>query len=397
MDKKQNKVRRAYICPIANLLITRNIVIYITILIVTRFADMENPFKFGTIVQEPYFTDRREEFKLICEIINSPNHLILISPRRFGKSSLIKKVLSNVERPSIFINVQQADSVADLARLIVRETLKSLPLERIKHFLKNFRIVPIISVNPMTNGVDVSFSASANASTLLEDALGLIESIGDEKRRLIVVFDEFQEIMQLDKGIDKKLRAIMQEQRNVNFVFLGSQESMMTEIFEKVKSPFYHFGQLMYLKKIPYEDFLAYLVNGFQAINKVNPESLANDILAITACHPYYTQQLAACVWDMLTYDKLKDSSNPAQAAMEHLVAIHDLDYERLWVTFPRTNRRVLKELAASAKLSDNNQFATSTTYSAVSRLMKSGYVIKTDSFEIEDPIFKKWINERQN
>ena len=187
-----------------------------------------NPFKYGTIVQEPYFTDRKEELATIKESLNSANHLILISPRRFGKTSLILKAVHATKRPYIFINVQRAVSTADLAELIVKETLKRYPLERIKSFLKHFRIIPTISINPITNGIDVTFNPGVDSNILLEDALGLLEMVSTKKERLIAVFDEFQEILTLEKGIDKKLRAIMQEQSLVNYVFLGSQESMMT-------------------------------------------------------------------------------------------------------------------------------------------------------------------------
>ena len=175
-----------------------------------------NPFKYGTIVQEPYFTDRKDELETIKQTLQSPNHLILISPRRFGKTSLILKVVQTLKRPFIFINVQKAVSTTDLAGLIVKETLKQYPLERIKSFLKHFRIVPTISLNPITNGMDISFNPNADSNVLLEDALGLIETVSTETERLIVVFDEFQEILELEKGIDKKLRAIMQEQTRVN-------------------------------------------------------------------------------------------------------------------------------------------------------------------------------------
>lgn len=152
----------------------------------------------------------------------------MINPRRFGKTSLVLKAVHAIGRPYIFINVQRAVSSADLAELIVKETLKRYPLERIKSFLKHFRVILTISINPITNGIDITFNPGVDSNILLEDALGLLEMVSTKKERLIAVFDEFQEILTLEKGIDKKLRAIMQEQSLVNYVFLGSQESMMT-------------------------------------------------------------------------------------------------------------------------------------------------------------------------
>ena len=121
---------------------------------------MEKPFKYGSVVEEPYFTDRVEELKTIKQFLNSPNHLILIGPRRFGKTSLILKAIKEINRSYVFVNIQKAVSTSDLAALIVKEALKKYPLERIKSFLKHF---PTISINPVTDGIDFSFVPSAES------------------------------------------------------------------------------------------------------------------------------------------------------------------------------------------------------------------------------------------
>ena len=128
-------------------------------------------------------------------------------------------------------------NVEDLAAQILRHVFRIHKFERVKHFLKHFRIVPTLSYNPMTDGMDVSFVPSAgNSSAMLEDTLELLEKESSAKDRLIVVFDEFQEVNSIDKTLAKQLRAIMQRQKGLNYIFMGSQESMMEEIFEK-KSP----------------------------------------------------------------------------------------------------------------------------------------------------------------
>ena len=106
--------------------------------------------------------------------------------------------------------------------------------------------------SPMTDEVSVSFQPSTdNGSTAIEDVLNTIQKVSTPQNKLIVVLDEFQSILEIDKNMDKQLRSIMQEQTDINYIFLGSQESMMTDFFERVKSPFYHFGMLMRLNKIP--------------------------------------------------------------------------------------------------------------------------------------------------
>ena len=355
---------------------------------------MKNPFKFGTIVEGEYFTDRTEELESIKQLLNSDNHLILISPRRFGKSSLVKKAVTQVARPCISLNLQMVVSVEGLAAMILKEVFKLHPWEKLKHLLSSFRVVPTISTTPSGEAIDITFQATTDATVLIEDALQLVEKLSEKGESMVVVFDEFQELMGLDKGIDKRLRAIIQNQRHVNYIFLGSQESMMTEIFERKRSPFYRFGVLMHLDRIPHSNFSQYISERLSD-NFVSKVNVVEQILATTRCHPYYTQQLAALVWDMLTYKKMNEAEVVDQA-ITTLVRTHDFDFERIWLNFNKTDRSILIGLVNSVQLANNRRLPTSTMYSSVKRLMQSGYVIKLDTFEIEDPFFARWIRQRQ-
>ena len=350
---------------------------------------MENPFKFGTIVEAGYFTDRVNEVAYIEQFIKSANHLVMISPRRFGKSSLVAKAVKESGRKSITLNLQSVTSVSDLSAKLLREFFKVHPMERIRHLIAHFRIVPMISTNPVTGAMDVSFQSGAPEEVLLEDVLNLLERAHSEKDRLIVVLDEFQEIKDISSGLDRQLRSIMQEQKHINYILLGSQESMMTDIFENKKSPFYHFGELMRLGKLPRQDFYDYLV---ERLSVVFPEScrvLADRILNFTECHPYYSQQLAANVWQIGVLQP--KSEDVLQTAVDHIVVSHALDYERIWMGFKRTNRWILQRLASGKSLQDG-EHRTSTIYSALKRLQKDGYAIYSDHYELEDPFFKQWI-----
>ena len=194
--------------------------------------------------------------------------------------------------------MQNILSVEDFASKLLRELFRIYPMERIKHLMTHFRIIPTVSTNPITNGIDVSFQPVMNSIILLEDAMALIEKVSTEEKRLVVVFDEFQEVLNIRKGLDKQLRSVMQEQKHLNYILLGSQESMMTEIFERKKSPFYHFGKLMHLDKIPYEDFREYIASRLPLDESDMLNNMVEDILSFTNLHPYYTQQLSAQVWE---------------------------------------------------------------------------------------------------
>lgn len=351
---------------------------------------MTNPFQFGVLVDNEYFTDRINEIKEVQMSLNSANHLILISPRRFGKSSLVAKSIRETGRPCISLNMQNMLSVDDFASKLLRELFRLYPMERIRHLMSHFRIIPTISTNPVTNTLDVSFQPVMNSMVLLEDAMELIEKVSTENKKLVVVFDEFQEILNIRKGLDKQLRSIMQEQQHLNYILLGSQESMMTDIFERKKSPFYHFGKMMRLNRIPYDDFREYITSRLPINEKEKLNSIVEEILSFTNLHPYYTQQLSAQVWEMVSYDNLVDGV--VGEAITKIVRTHDLDFERLWLNFNRTDRSIMLSLSKGTNPLQNRQVATSTSFSGIKRLMKAGYVIRVDDYEIEDPFFREWI-----
>ena len=353
---------------------------------------MENPFKFGTIVDNEYFTDRVEEQIHIKALLDSPNHLVLISPRRFGKSSLVRRAALQTGRPIISLNMQQVMSTEELASVLLKGVFKLHPWERVKHSLASFRVVPTISLNPMGDAVDISFQPSANTNTLLEDAFSMVEKLSDEKNRIIVIFDEFQELIDLEKGLDKKLRAIMQEQKKINYVFMGSEESMMSSIFENKKSSFYHFGELMRLKRIPYDDFKSYVGDRLNVVMGNVAEKITKEILEFTKCHPYYTQQLAFIVWESSVYRKI-EPQHVMDFSINAIIQTHDLDYERMWMSVNKTDKKVLRIISRDIPLYEDRKNPSSTVYSSVKKLLKKGLLIKQDGYEMEDPFFKRWIN----
>jgi len=355
---------------------------------------MENPFKFGVVVEQDCFTDREKEQQQIRQTLNSGNHLILISPRRFGKTSLVKEATKNLKRPVIYLDLQLATDISDFAARLLRHVLKIDKWEKIKQAIASFRIVPTISLDPQTNAMDISFQPSVTKDWFpaLEDAFNLIEKIGENGKKPIVILDEFQEILTIHKNLDRQLRSILQHHQHVNYLLLGSIESMMKDIFEKKKSPFYHFGQLLGLKKIPYSDFLIFLED--RLIN-ITPEArrLSKQILDFSDCHPHYTQQTAFYCWNFLERNPFTE--NIIEIIVNQIVEGHNTDYERLWNTLNKTDQKILIELSTKKILPLQELTAampTSTVYSGLKRLSTKGYIIYNDFYELDDPFFKRWI-----
>ena len=170
---------------------------------------MENPFKFGSIVEDEFFTDRVQETEYICNYLKSRNHLVLISPRRFGKSSVVLKAVKQVERQYIQLNLQKVTSIADLAAKLLSEVYRTHPWEKIKDQIMRFRVIPNVTSNQVTGALTVAFQPTQDQRVLLEDVFALMENAHTEKDRLVVILDEFQEIRAISPVLEKTLRAIM--------------------------------------------------------------------------------------------------------------------------------------------------------------------------------------------
>lgn len=360
---------------------------------------IQNPFKFGSVVDGEYFTNRVKEIEQIIKTINSTNHLILIAPRRFGKTSLVQKVLSGRKTKSIFINVQTINNVDEFAAKILKKTYDVFKIEQLKNKIRSFRVIPDLSINPITQEVSVSFSAKdVNKKYLLEDVLNMLNSLAQKNNRIICVFDEFQDIERIGKSLLGQLRSIMQNHVGINYIFLGSQESMMKYIFEDKKSPFYHFGSLMKLEPIGKDEFFNFIKDRFESTGvKINDEQI-DELVLFTSCHPYYTQQLAFNLWNNI--ELYGHNKNIVNQAIEQIVKIHDYDYERLWQNFNNTDRKIITGLCIliapplSAEFGSKTGIkSSSTVLSGIKRLVEKGYIIyNKGTYTIEDPYFRLWV-----
>jgi AAA+ ATPase superfamily predicted ATPase len=357
----------------------------------------ENPFKFGTVVDGQYFTDREDEIEKIASFMNGENHLIIISPRRFGKTSLIKKVINDSVRRYVYLDMQLILSSEDLASQLLKRIYRIFPVQKLKRYIKTFRLIPSVIMNPVTGETEISFKPGSADLTPLEDVLNMMDKLGADTKKLVVVLDEFQDIFRINAGLDRMLRAVMQNHKNITYIFMGSSESMIRNIFEKKESPFFRFGSLMALKKIESEKFAVFLEERFARITR-QEKTLSASILKITGAHPFYTQQLAFTVWERIIRDgRLKDV---VESAANEIVQSHDNDYERLWNSFNRTDMTILTGMAGSDLSPLSEEFsrlygtgAMSTVFSSLQRLTQKGILIKEgSSYTMDDPFFKRWI-----
>jgi len=270
---------------------------------------MEAPFTYGKLVNENDFTDRVTEIQRLISNFKSSANTILISPRRWGKSSLVLKAVRKVQMQSkniIFCmldmnNVRTEEQFYNLLATKVLQQSSSridVVLENAKLFLSKF--IPNLSFSPEP-GTDLKLSLDWNeVKKGPEEILDLAENIAIKtKKKIIICIDEFQNISEFEFPVDfqKKLRAHLQLHQHVSYCLYGSKRHMLMEVFSSPSMPFYKFGDILFLEKISKNDWVEFIVRRFSETGK----SIGNEGAAIIAkyCdnHPYYVQQLAQQVW----------------------------------------------------------------------------------------------------
>jgi Predicted ATPase (AAA+ superfamily) len=269
---------------------------------------MENkPFIFGVATSGDNFTDREKETGRLLSNFRHGVNTVLISPRRWGKTSLVQKAYHLAQSDKlkiIYMDIFSCRSEHDFydtfASAVIKQTSSKAEewLDNIKLFLS--RVSPRISIgaDPMT---DFSISLEMNPKSIdIDEILQLPEKIARKKNcNIVICIDEFQQIAEFkdSKTFQKRLRSVWQLQKSVSYCLFGSKKHLMNELFEKKSLPFYKFGDSIYLKKIETKDWIDYICNRFEATGKQISKDLAEKICKMVDNHSSYVQQLAWLVW----------------------------------------------------------------------------------------------------
>lgn len=268
---------------------------------------MEKAFVYGMSVGGNNFTDRIEETKRIKLDFENGVNVILISPRRMGKTSLIKKVISEIDNPMlkiVYMDIYDCRSEYDFYNRFAETIMKSTSnhLEQVMENIKRFlvRISPKISFSPEPNS---EFSVSLGITPKdysPEEILNLPERIAKEQGvRLVVCIDEFQQIGEFtdSQTIQKRLRGVWQHHQNVSYCFFGSKKHLMENIFQNRRMPFYQFGEMLHLKCIPTIYWVPFICSRFEKYGKKIAEEYAGRICQVVKNYSSYVQQLA---WNVM-------------------------------------------------------------------------------------------------
>ena len=372
---------------------------------------MDNPFMYGKEVSGKFFCDRETELKDIMQHVRSSTNLILFSQRRFGKTSLIKKVLHQAKAEGF------GTVYADLGPVISEKTFvlaysqaiaSSLtgPVEKLLDFFKNLflRLRPRITVDEVTRqpqiGVEVDHS---DLLPYVEDVISSVQRYQKKLgKKMLVVFDEFQEVGRLENDrIEKLLRSHIQTHTNICYIFCGSKRHLIYEMFNDTNRPFYNSAAHYPLNKIAREHLAAFVQKGFRGTSRKISDDVTRYILDVCEDHPYYVQFLCNVIWDMSEIRQTLTSPD-VYKAIDVLLSRESSSYTNRWDSLTIPQKKVLVALAkkqdadklfSSDFLSRFELGYMSSTRASLQSLIKKDIIDKNGlEYSIIDVMFKKWI-----
>ena len=370
-------------------------------------------FVYGVAVSDYNFIGRERETKRLLDNFKGGINVILMSPRRLGKTSLVKHVCNKLDDKDIitvYLDIFGCKSEYDFYNKLTAEVLKQtaskheLWFEEAKEFL--YRLTPKISFSPEPNS-DFSISLGITPKTHTpEEVLQMAETIAiKRKKRIVICIDEFQQIGEManSKQIQARLRTVWQHQKHVSYCLFGSKHHLMSTIFLHRSMPFFQFGDTISLNKIATEDWVEYIVSHFADGKRTISHALAEEICKFTENYSAYVQQLAWLVFTLkeegetVTEDDVKQAEND-------LLATNDILFMQMIEPLSEFQLNFLRAIASGIKkdfgLSEVREEYNLGSYSNITRLKTA--LLERDLIEkqntelvITDPIFAKWLKRK--
>ena len=375
----------------------------------------QNPFVYGEVVPAAAFVDRVAELDRLVADLAAAQKVFLISPRRYGKSSLIRRALAVMSRRgvlSVEVTVSSfssyvaflegyaralvaAETKWDRARTWLREAIRSASAE--------VRYSP--DQSPL-GALSVSFPgvrSDRDISRLAQEVFALPARLAETRRRKVVVaLDEFQAIGGFNGGsVEHAMRAAVQHQREVGYVFAGSEPSLMERMIGP-RRPFYKAGPVMRLEKIPADEFAAFIDARF-ARSGMRPESgLGDAIVELAGNLPYDVQRLAHETWDEIRgRGRRRATLDDLHQALKRLLTEQQMMFEAVWQRLTLAQRAVLRAvvienggglLSADAR-TRHRLGGPSTVQAALAALVRDDLVTRdAERYIVVDSLLREWV-----
>ena len=371
---------------------------------------MDKAFIYGMSVEGKNFTDRELETKRLQLNFENGMNSILISPRRIGKTSLVKKVKSlteNQERIVVFMDIYKCRSEYEFYEKFASSVIQatSTKMDQMVRTAKEF----IMSITPRITysqdpGTEYTLSLGITPKmNTPEEILDLPERIAQKKGiQMVVCIDEFQQIGEMPDSltVQKTIRSVWQHHRNVCYCLFGSKQHLMNNLFYSRKMPFYQFGDMFFLKKIPTEKWVPFITSRFKDAGKQISEKLAERICQTVDNYSSYVQQLA---WNVFVVSDSIVTEQSFQEGLEATFAQVTPFFVELTANLTTYQMNLLRAICSGFHEDFGKKEVTS-QYDLGSRsnlvklkkaLIEREIVEQTeDGLFISDPLFERWFKQ---
>ena len=370
-----------------------------------------NPFVYGEVVTREHFADRVEELKILERDLLDGQTVFLISPRRYGKTSLISKLFGHLRKKGaivVYVDLYRCASLTQFLNLYLNLLFKAseTKIGKITRSIGELfsSIRPKVSVTP-----DGSIHLDLGISPVEKDLSKIIEEIIDlpyriatrKKKKVIIAFDEFQEIRNFDgESMEKTIRSVIQHHRQVGYLFAGSKKHIIKDMIYREDRAFYKAGKVIILGKINQSVFTRFIKKKFEMTKLKIDSDVIKEVFNITNNCPYYVQYLCHELWDNYLNSKKIEKSNII-VVLKKIVTEESPIYVTIWNELTLHQRRLLQAIATSGGKNvfsqefviRNELNSTSSVQTSANLLMNKGILDRENGeYYIEDLFFKYWI-----
>lgn len=368
-----------------------------------------NPFIISGYYSPEYFCDRESETATMTDALNNNRNLTLIAPRRMGKTGLIKHIFYKLQQEhtdivTLYMDIYPTQNLGDFVRLFANTVLGKLDsapqkaLTRIAKFIKSCR--PVFTFDELTGmpKATIDVAPTAEQTTLKE----IFDYLCSSEKRCYIAIDEFQQIAEYpEKGIEALLRSYIQFLPNVNFIFAGSKQHVMQEMFLSAKRPFFQSTQLLDIGSIERVAYYNFAAKFFSTQGRELPQSLFDEVYNRFDGHTWYIQAIMNRLYSYstaITEENIKE-------AIDEIVNESTYAYEHLLAAYPKGSIRLLKaiahegcvkEILAGDFITNHKLKSASSVSSAVKKLVNSELIYKTENgYIVYDRFLNEWLRNQ--
>jgi len=374
-----------------------------------------NPFVYGEIVPTASFVDREVELDRLGRDLYAGQKVFLISPRRYGKSSLVRQALKSAARSGALTVEVQVSSYSSYVAFLegYARALASAEtrIERARSWLSEMLsgVRPEVRIEPDEAGrsqISVAFPAvrtDRDISHLAQQVFALPGRIAESRRRrMAIALDEFQGIAAFNGGsVEHALRAAVQQQRQVGYVFSGSEPALMERMLGKSR-PFYKAGPVMRLQKIPADRFASFIESRFKATGYKPAAGLGMAIVELSGNLPYDVQRLAHEVWDDVRVSSRRSVDlEDLHGTLKRLLGEHETLFEGTWQRLTLAQRAALRavvledghEMLSADVRTRHRLSGTSTVQASLAALQREDVLAREGTrYAVVDSLFREWV-----